>query len=134
MFGFSPITVYAVALALVVGGLSGYKVRDLQAKAAEAKVLEKAEKQRQEIQAQLDEKAMEYEQLRASASEHHDKTISTIREIYRDVPAASPECIPPPVAIGVLNSEVNRANAAASGQPIDAVSKPKTAAPAAVGP
>jgi len=51
----NPMLLYAVGGALIIGAASGYKVRDWQCDAAYSKALEKADKQRQEMQGKIDE-------------------------------------------------------------------------------
>ena len=51
----NPILMYAVGGALVIGIATGWKVKDWQCDAAYSKALEKAEKQRQEMQGKIDE-------------------------------------------------------------------------------
>lgn len=99
MFGIpSP---YIMGGLLLVGFLGGYKVKDWQCDAAYAKAMEKAEKQRQQMQQVIDTKAVQYEEARNAAEVTSVERTNTIREIYRDVPApAAGEC--PSVPDGVV--------------------------------
>ena len=108
MIGVNPLLVYAAAGALVVGLIGGYKVRDWQCDAAYTKVLEKAERQRQKMQAVIDEKAKAYEDERAKADQVSVERTNTVREIYRNTPAPPAECAPPPAAVRVLIESIGQ--------------------------
>ena len=102
MMFFNPMLGYIAAGALVVGAVGGYKVKSWQCDAAYAKALEQAEKQRQQMQAIIDEKATAYEQERERANKLSDERTNTVREIYKTVPPAPAVCAPPAAAISVL--------------------------------
>ena len=108
MIGLNPTMAYIAAGALVIGAVGGYKVRDWQCDASYAKVLEKAEKQRQQMQAIIDEKATAYEQARANADKVSVERTNTVREIYRDTPTPPAECAPPPAAVRVLIESIGQ--------------------------
>lgn len=96
-------TPYIMGGLLIVGFFGGYKVKDWQCDAAYAKALEKAEKQRQQMQGVIDAKAQEYEKTRDIADGRSIERTDTIREIYKTVPAPPPDCpTPPDRAFGLL--------------------------------
>jgi hypothetical protein len=108
---------YAVGGALLLGAVSGYKVRDWQCDAAYAKALEKAEKLRVKKQEVVDDVSQTYEVERDQADVVATERTNTIREIYKTVPAAPVDCAAPDALRGVLESSVRDANAAAAGKP-----------------
>ena len=113
----NPIMLYAVGGALLLGAVSGYKVRDWQCDAAYAKALEKAEKLRVKKQEVVDDVSQTYEIERDQADVVATERTNTIREIYKTVPAAPVDCAAPDALRGVLESSVRDANAAAAGKP-----------------
>lgn len=112
-----PILLYAVGGALVIGVASGYKVRDWQCDASYAKALEKAGKQRQQMQGKIDEVSTLYQVERDKADVVVAGERETIREIYKTLPAAPDSCAPDPRVVGLLESGISRANAAAASEP-----------------
>ena len=123
----NPLVIYAAAGALVVGGLAGYKVRDWQCDAAVAKALERAEKQRQEMQDEVDQASRDYEAIRTETHALGTTTIREVRTVYQDVPAPPADCEPPVPIVGLLESSVRSANANASGEPRDPMPRPTVA-------
>lgn len=113
----NPIYLYAGAAALVIGAVSGYKVRDWQCDAAVAKALERAEEQRQEMQDEVDQASRDYETLRAETYGMGTRTTREVHTIYQDVPAPPADCAPPISIVGLLEGSVSSANANASGKP-----------------
>lgn len=115
-----PLSAYIGAGAILTGLLGGWTVRDWKADSDEAKAEQKAFTQYQAMTEALADQslALEYTVQSLRAAERNDR--ETIREIYRDkiVPA---ECAADPALVGVLNAAVQRANAAASGQPVSEV-------------
>jgi hypothetical protein len=107
---------YVAAGTLVVGAVAGYKVRDWQCDAAYSKALEKAEKQRAEMQKAVDDVSQTYEAERDQANVVATERTNTIREIYKTAPAVPADCTPPDGISGLLESGVRDANAAASGK------------------
>lgn len=92
---------------LFIGFLGGYKVKDWQCDAAYAKVLEKAEKQRQQMQGVIDAKAQEYEKVRDTADGVSIERTDTIREIYKTTPAPPANCpTPPDRVVGLLQQSI----------------------------
>ena len=113
----SPILAYVAGGALIIGVSAGWKVRDWQCDAAYAKALEKAEKQRKELQGKVDEVSSLYEAERNKADVVVAGKTREIREIYRDLPPVPVDCAPDPRVIGLLESGISDANAAASSKP-----------------
>lgn len=113
----SPILAYVAGGALIIGVSAGWKVRDWQCDAAYAKALEKAEKQRKELQGKVDEVSTLYETERNKADVVVAGKTREIREIYRDLPPVPVDCAPDPRVIGLLESGISDANAAASSKP-----------------
>ena len=113
----NPLVIYVVAGSLVVGAAAGYKVRDWQCDAAYAKALEKAEKQRAEMQKAVEDVSTVYEVERDKADIVATERTNTIREIYKTAPAVPADCTPPDGVSGLLESGIRDANAAASGKP-----------------
>jgi len=116
MLPFNPLMGYVAAGTLVVGAVAGYKVRDWQCDAAYSKALEKAEKQRAEMQKAVDDVSQVYEVERDQANVVATERTNTIREIYKTAPAVPADCTPPDGISGLLESGVRDANAAASGK------------------
>ena len=108
---------YVAAGALAIGLTAGWKVKDWQCDAAYSAVLEKAAKQRQQMQGKIDEVSTLYQSERDKADVVVAGEKQTIREIYKTLPAVSADCAPDPRLIGLLESGVNRANAAAASEP-----------------
>lgn len=108
---------YVAAGALAVGLTAGWKVKDWQCDAAYSAVLEKAEKQRQQMQGQIDEVSTLYQSERDKADVVVTGEKQTIREIYKTLPAVSADCVPDVRVVGLLEGGLSRANAAASGEP-----------------
>jgi len=117
MLPFNPIMGYVAAGALVIGLAAGWTIKDWQCDAAYAKALEKAEKQRQQMQGKIDEAASIYQTERDKTDVVVAGEKQTIREIYKTLPAVPADCTPDPRVIGLLQGGVNRANAAAASEP-----------------
>ena len=113
----NPIMLYALGGALIIGALSGYKVRDWQCDAAYAKALEKAEKLRAQKQEAVDNVSQTYESQRDQANVVATERTNTIREIYKTTPAVPVDCSAPDALRRLLESSVRDANAAATGKP-----------------
>lgn len=130
----SPLYLYAGAAALAIAAFSGYKVRDWQCDAALANALERAERQRQEMQDEVDEAARAYEALRSEAHALGSRSTREIHTIYQELPSSDPDCQPPDRVVGLLQNSVRAANANASGKPRDTLSRPADAAGTAARP
>ena len=117
MLPFNPLMGYVAAGTLVVGAVAGYKVRDWQCDAAYSEALEKAEKQRAEMQKAVDDVSQTYEAERDQANVVATERTNTIREIYKTAPAVSVDCSAPEPVRRLLESSVRDANAAATGKP-----------------
>ena len=113
----NPIMLYALGGALIIGALSGYKVRDWQCDAAYAKALEKAEKLRAQKQEAVDNVSQTYESQRDQANVVATERTNTIREIYKTTPAVPVDCSAPDALRRLLEGSVRDANAAATGKP-----------------
>jgi hypothetical protein len=117
MVRINPFMGYVAAGALAIGLASGWKIKDWQCDAAYSKALEKAEKQRQQMQGKIDEVSTLYQAERDKADVVVAGEKQTIREIYKTLPAVSADCAPDVRIVGLLESGVNRANAAAASEP-----------------
>jgi hypothetical protein len=117
MVRINPFMGYVAAGALVIGLASGWKIKDWQCDAAYSKALEKAEKQRQQMQGKIDEVSTLYQAEQDKADVVVAGERETIREIYKTLPAVSADCVPDVRVVGLLEGGVSRANAAASGEP-----------------
>jgi hypothetical protein len=117
MVRIDPIMGYVAAGALAVGLTAGWKVKDWQCDAAYSAVLEKAEKQRQQMQGQIDEVSTLYQSERDKADVVVAGEKQTIREIYKTLPAVSADCAADVRIVRLLESGVSRANAAAASEP-----------------
>jgi hypothetical protein len=117
MLPFNPIMGYVAGGALLIGVATGWTVKDWQCDAAYAKALEKAEKQRQQMQGKIDEVSTLYQTQRDQADVVVAGERETVREIYKTLPAVPADCAPDPRVVGLLEGGVNRANAAAASEP-----------------
>jgi hypothetical protein len=117
MLPFNPIMGYVAGGALLIGVAAGWTVKDWQCDAAYAKALEKAEKQRQQMQGKIDEVSTLYQTQRDQADVVVAGERETVREIYKTLPAVPADCAPDPRVVGLLEGGVNRANAAAASEP-----------------
>lgn len=124
----NPIMLYVLGGALIIGAVSGYKVRDWQCDAAFAKALEKAEKLRVKKQEVVDNVSQTYETERDQADVVATERTNTIREIYKTAPAVPVDCAGSDALRRVLESGISDANAAAAGKP--SVEVPDTPKPA----
>lgn len=107
---------YVAAGALVIGLATGWTVRDWRCDAAYSKALEKADKQRREMQGKIDEVSTLYQTQRDQADVVVAGTTREIREIYKTLPAVPAECAADDRLVGLLEGSVSRSNAAASGE------------------
>ena len=117
MVRINPFMGYVAAGALAIGLASGWKIKDWQCDAAYSKALEKAEKQRQQMQGKIDAVSTLYQAERDKADVVVAGERETIREIYKTLPAVSADCVPDVRVVGLLEGGLSRANAAASGGP-----------------
>lgn len=112
----NPVMGYVAAGALVIGLASGWTVRDWRCDAAYSKALEKADKQRQEMQGKIDEVSTLYQTQRDQADVVVAGERKKIREIYKTLPAVPADCTADARIVELLEGGINRANAAASGK------------------
>ncbi len=113
----NPFLSYVAAGALVIGIAAGWKVKDWQCDAAYAAALEKAEKQRKQIQEKFDAVSTLYEAQRDQANVVVAGKTREIREIYKTLPAVPADCAVDVRVLRLLESSVSDANSAASGKP-----------------
>lgn len=116
----APLWLYGGAGALLVGALAGWTVRDWKADSDEAEAKEQAFTQYRALTDELADQSLAYEALAQSLRLEERRDRETIREIYRNVEVPA-ECAAPAGAVSVLNNAVDRANAAATGQPVRTV-------------
>lgn len=108
---------YVAAAALAVGLTAGWKIKDWQCDAAYSKALEKAQKQRQQMQGKIDEVSTLYQAERDKADVVVAGERETIREIYKTLPPVPGSCVPDVRIVRLLEGGVSRANAAAASEP-----------------
>ena len=113
----NPLFIYVAAGTLIIGAAAGYKVRDWQCDAAYSKALEKAEKQRAEMQKAINDVSLVYEDERNQANVVATERTNTIREIYKAAPAVPADCSAPDGVNRLLQGSIRDANAAATGKP-----------------
>lgn len=113
----SPLVLYAAGGALLIGSVTGYKIRDWQCDAALASALERAAEQRQEMQDEVDTQATDYEAARTETYGMGTRVEHEVRTIYREVPAPPADCEPDGRVVELLQGRVDYANASATGQP-----------------
>ena len=112
----NPLMGYVAAGALVIGIAAGWKVKDWQCDAAYAKALEKAEKQRKELQGKIDDISTVYQIERDKADVVVAGQTRTVREIYKTLPAVPVDCAVDARVLGMLESSVSDAKSRASGK------------------
>lgn len=126
----NPLVLYTAGGALLVGVLGGWTVRDWKADADQLKAVERANKAEKAAIAAVYKPSSEYEKVLADLRPREIETRNTIREVYRNVEVPV-DCAVPAAGVGLLDDARKRANAAASGQPVAAVSGTAPAAAAA---
>lgn len=125
---------YLLAGALMIAAFAGWKVRDWQCDAAQAKsqrvVIQKTEKATGAVNAA----SATYETQREALSNETAKDRVLIRTVYRTTNGAvqsAVDCAAPDAVVSVLDRATDRANAAAAGKPVPAVPSPGEATPPA---
>lgn len=108
---------YVAAGALVIGLAAGWTIKDWQCDAAYSKALEKAQKQRQQMQGKIDAVSTLYQAERDKADVVVAGERETIREIYKTLPPVPDSCVPDVRIVRLLEGGVSRANAAAASEP-----------------
>lgn len=116
----APLWLCGGAGALVVGALAGWTVRDWKADSEALKAKETEYAQYQALTDELANASLAYEALAQTLRTAERTDRETIREIYRNVQVPA-QCAAPAGAVSVLNNAIDRANAAATGQPVRAV-------------
>lgn len=127
---FNPVILWGAGAALLVGLFAGWSVRDWKADADALAAYEKAERNREKMQAKIDSSSQGYEDWRAEAEAGRIETRDTIREFYRNVEVPS-DCDVPPAAASLLKERVANVNAATAGKSGGAVPKDTSASDAA---
>lgn len=129
----NPLAIYSTLAALLLGLTAGWTARDWKADSDQLAAVERAHKAEVAAVTTVNKSASDFEQLLADLRPHEIETRNTIREVYRnvEVPAA---CAVPDAAVGLLDDARQRANAAASGEPVAAVRGDPGAAEAPAGP
>lgn len=112
--------IYGIAGAALVSGFAGWTVRDWKADSDELKAADAAQARYEAAVDELSARSLAYEELAQSIRQSERTDRLEIREIYRDVEVPSDCAVPDDVA-SVLDSAVDRANAARTGQPVSAV-------------
>ena len=134
-----PLTLPQKLMAIGIGGLlvaaasfgAGWQVRTWKANSDELKAVAAAEKKRIEAEARLDAQALTFENERLALAQRGVDIRSTIREIYRDVPAPPASCAAPDAARRLLIDAGATGPARDPGQPSGGVPGPAAAADAA---
>lgn len=122
-----PPWLYAAAagLTLAAGFGAGWTVRDWKADSDELAATKDALTREDKARQQGLDQGKAYATFQAGNQQQAATDRNTIRETYREVRVPA-DCAVPAAAAGVLEQGVNRANAAASGQP--GIALPATAA------
>lgn len=134
-----PLTLPQKLMAIGIGGLlvaaasfgAGWQVRTWKANSDELKAVAAADKKRIEAEARLDAQALTFENERLALAQRGVDIRSTIREIYRDVPAPPASCAAPDAARRLLIDAGATGPARDPGQPSGGVPGPAAAADAA---
>lgn len=116
-----PLWAYAGAGSLLAGALAGWTVRDWKADSDALEAEKLAQREYVAVVQSLADQSLAYEALAQSLRTSERRDRETIREIYRDRQIPS-ECAADPRAVSLLSEAVARANAAASGEPVSALS------------
>ena len=112
----NPFVGYLAGGCLLIGVAAGWKVKDWQCDAAYAAALEKAEKQRKEMQGKIDEISASYEAERDKADMVVAGTTREVREIYKTLPAVPADCAVDVRVVGMLEGSISDANARTTGK------------------
>ena len=116
-------TPYLIGGAAIASLFVGWTVRDWKADSDALAAQNAANARYDEVAAELSARSVAYEELAQSIRARSNTDRVEIREIFRDVEVPE-NCAAPDAVIGVLDNAVRRANAAATGQPIDALPDP----------
>lgn len=113
----NPLVLYSAGGALLLGLAAGWSVRDWKADSDQLEQIERANKAEKAAIAAVFKPSEDLEQLLADLRPAQIETRNTIREVYRDVEVPT-DCAVPAAGVGVLEAARQRANAAASGEPV----------------
>lgn len=119
----NPTILYSAACAFLLGLGTGWSIRDWKSDADSLTVMEKVEKERQQLQKRYDNLAILYEEDRNIASTNSITRQTELRTIYRDVPINN-NCAAPDSARSLLENSISEANSRATGQSIGTMSHP----------
>ena len=119
----NPIAIYGATAALVIGIATGWSIRDWKADADSLTVMEKVEKERQQLQKRYDDLAISYEADRNLAVTNSITRQTELRTIYRDVPINN-DCAAPDSARSLLENSISEAYARATGKSVGTMSYP----------
>lgn len=113
-----PWALPAAAIILILAGFSGgWGLRSLKADSDSLRAQKAASEAENRLRVALADKSALYEAARAELDTRRTSATSTIREIYRDVPAPPPVCAAPPAARSLLIDLGATGASAASGEP-----------------
>lgn len=100
---FSPWVLPAAAIILILAGFfGGWSLRSLRADSDSLRAQKAASEAENRLRVALADKSALYEAARAELDTRRTTATSTIREIYRDIPAPPPVCAAPPAARSLL--------------------------------
>ena len=116
----APFRLYFMLAGAALLFASGWKIRDWQCDAATANSLNKAIKATAAGQTAVNDASAKYETIKQDLANAQNTERTIVREIYRTV-TVDPGCAVPATASSLLNDATDRANAAATGQPIAAL-------------
>lgn len=108
---------YAAGALVLASGFSGWKIRDWQCDAAQARVSRVQIERTAAANEAVDAAATTYETQRQDISHATAQDRVVIRTVFRDL-AVRGDCAAPDDAVSVLDRAIERANAAAAGEPV----------------
>lgn len=114
----NPLILYSAAGALLIGLATGWSVRDWKADSDQLAAIERANKAEKAAIAAVNAPSQKLEDVLADLRPAQIESRNTIREVYRDVQVPT-DCAVPAAGVGVLEAARQRANAAASGEPVE---------------
>lgn len=105
----------ASATGYMTGYSKGYKAMEVKCSAQIDAIAKDAAKEKQRLEDDIADASIAFENLRTERSATSERITNTIREIYKNVEVPS-RCEPPADALGLLDDQIRRANAVASGK------------------